>query len=206
MDGPLLGHVALASISPVQLLTADDLGELVFETAHSGDHAGAARRLERMAAGATAPRGLTRAELLVAAGEQYRLAEDMTSCERAFRAAVADGGDAEPDARAYLAGALLETGQRDEAHAILDELRRKRSHDPWLYLHVGESLELTGDLGTATRWFTMGLMRALRSDQTEDAGVAILVRSRRRVRRAQGFPPDDYDTLVDAGRPSGPDD
>lgn len=48
--------------------------------------------------------------------------------------------------------------------AMVKELRPERSADPALYVYVGESFEESGDLGVATRWFTMGLLRCARDE------------------------------------------
>ena len=177
---------------PSHPMTADlaleeRLIDIDLQAAASGDHPGAARHLERLAARQHPGQ---RAQYLVTAGVQWGLAGDPDKELAAYRAATTDGGSAFPDARAYLAGALLKAGEEAAARELFEQLHRERPRDPDVYLLVGEALEAHGDLAGAIRWFTCGLLRA--ESYGSDFDVLYLARSRWRARAAAGLPEDDF--------------
>lgn len=143
---------------------------------------------------------LTPAVLLVHAGGVLGLAGDHEAALVLFQRAVAAEGHAPPDIRCYLHHGLLKVGDTGGARRLAEEVRRSRPTDPDVYLLIGENYELADDLAEANRWLTMGMLRATR-DPTDRNVVAersrtMLVNARRRVRRALGFPPDDYDAIA----------
>lgn len=135
--------------------------------------------------------------LLVMAGEQWAYAGETDRALQLFRRAVQTGDRVEPDVRCYLIDALLGAGQRDEADKLAEELRRSRPGNPDAYLFVGDAYEEAGDLGASLRWFTSGMLKTLKDEAADEVDVVLLIRSRRRVREAMGFPPDEYDELAD---------
>jgi hypothetical protein len=181
------------------MLTANDIDAIVARAARDGRHAEAATRFEELA-GQPQQHGedVTRATLLIDAGGQHALAGDWNAAIRSYREAIADGGATEPhvDPRVWLHGALLRTSQRDEAAAVLAQLKASRSRDPDLYTAVGESLEADGQLADAHTWFTMGYHRCRNSDLPDMLKDSPLI-GRRRVRQLLGYPTDDLDTLAD---------
>jgi hypothetical protein len=138
---------------------------------------------------------VTRGQLLVFAGEQLAMAGDREAALGLLREAVASGDATFPDARAYLVHALLDCGLTDEADKVAETLRRERHTDPRVHERVGQAYREAKRPDAALRWFTMGLVRAVRDG---DFLVApILMVERYEVRQAMGFPPDDYDALAE---------
>lgn len=131
------------------------------------------------------------ADLLVSAGEQFALAEDHAGALEAYRCALECGVATSPDARGFMVQALLDQGHTREAEELSEELRRARPATTETYHLVGEAWEAAGDLDRANRWLIRGVMLAERQGAQID--WAMLLLGRLRVRRALGFPPDDYD-------------
>ena len=156
------------------------------------DHLEQARRLEQLATEQHPRDELTRAQLLVRAGESWAAAGESTRALAAYRAAVQDGGQVEPDSRTYLVDGLLRAGQRAEASALLTTLRKERSRDAMLYVF----LEGAGDDSGALRWYTSGITRLEDDDEVPDEDIDLLLVGRFRVRSRLGFDPDDYDELA----------
>jgi predicted Zn-dependent protease len=146
------------------------------------------------------PKGSTRAALLVHVGEYSQMAGDVEAAGEAFRAAVADGGHAAPDARCYLAGWQLEHGDSIEGQRLIAQMWEERPTDPDVYQFVGELAEGQDEFAAAAKWFTAGALRALEHDRTSSGPVALLLLARRRVRQVQGLPEDDYDEIAEQMR------
>ncbi|GAA3930283.1 hypothetical protein GCM10023085_09550 [Actinomadura viridis] len=204
-------------------VTEDDLDDLEFDTLRTGDHISAARRLSELAESVSG--GVSRANVLLRAGEQWQHAGDHARAAELYRAAVDDGGETYGDARAYLADALFELGRADEARALVERIRSERPRDPEVYRTVAEVLYAQGDAAGAHDWATSGadVVLALRdrvvgvgagtgsapddADASFTAGpedVAIaedsleaLLRLRYRARVDLGRAEDDYDALLD---------
>ena len=160
------------------------------------DHLDQAQRFEQLAADPHPRDEVSRALLLVRAGESWAAAGDTTRAVAAFRSAVEDGGDVAPDSRAYLAEALLRAGDHAEAEALLTTLRKERSRDAMLYVFLGEAMENAGDDSAALRWYTTGITRLENDDEVSDDDFDLLVVDRFGVRSRLGFEPDDYDELA----------
>ncbi|MGY1606364.1 tetratricopeptide repeat protein [Geodermatophilus sp. SYSU D00700] len=186
-------------------VTQDDLDALYSPGQTPERSRAVARKLEAWAAEGTRPGDeVNAAQLLVMAGEQLVRVGDAPEAVRVFRRAVATGEPVEPDVRCYLHNALLKTGDVDAARALAEQVRRERPADADVYLLIGEDHELHGDLREAHRWLTLGVRRAL--GDVEDASeadaygaaseAAHLLAARRRVRRALGMAPDEWDELV----------
>lgn len=135
------------------------------------------------------------AYLLLEAGEQLDLAGDAEAALEAYRASAARPETTVPDARAFVVHTLVGLGRVEEAEELSEQLRRSRPADAQTYELVGETWEAAGELDRANRWFTRGLMLA--EEQQERGTFAVLLISRRRVRRAIGFPPDGYDEAAE---------
>src|SRR3954462_2504837 len=99
-----------------------------FDTLRTGDHASAARRFVELAE--TVSGGVSRAGLLLRAGEQWQHAGDHDKAAESYRAAIDDGGDCYGDPRIYLAGALFELDRKDEAGRLLERVRADAPRDP----------------------------------------------------------------------------
>lgn len=183
-------------------VTEDDLDDLEFDTLRTGDHTAAARRLSELADSVSG--GVSRAKVLLRAGEQWQHAGDHDKAAELYRRAIEDGGDVYGDPRAYLADALFELGRPDEARTLLEQIGRDAPRDPEVYRTVAEVLYAQGDAGGAYDWATSGakLVLATRDEASvnrsdaEDSLEAIL-RLRYRARMDLGRPEDDYDALLD---------
>ncbi|MQY04944.1 hypothetical protein ACRB68_30070 [Actinomadura sp. RB68] len=196
-------------------MTEDDLDDLEFATLRTGDHVTAARRLGELAEAVSG--GVSRANVLLRAGEQWQHAGDHGRAAEFYEKAVQDGGETYGDPRAYLADALFELQRPAEARALLDQIRADSPRDPEVYRAVAEVLYAQGDAAGAHEWATSGadLVLALRDratgtglagvpDAAADDDVALaedsleaLLRLRYRARVDLGKPEDDYDALLD---------
>ncbi|GAA4618649.1 hypothetical protein GCM10023195_83960 [Actinoallomurus liliacearum] len=173
-------------------MTEDDLDDLEFETLRTGDHAAAATRFIELAD--TASVGVSRAGLLLRAGEQWQHAGDHERAAEAYRRALEDGGDTYGDPRIYLAGALFELERTDEARALIDRVRADNPKDPEIFRAVAELLHEQGDLVGAHDWSTEGADIA---GSTDPDALEGLLRIRYRCRLDLGRPEDEYDALLD---------
>lgn len=135
-------------------MTEDDLDDLEFDTLRTGDHISAARRLSELAESVSG--GVSRANVLLRAGEQWQHAGDHERAAELYRKAIEDGGETYGDPRAYLADALFELGRADEARTLLDQIRADSPRDPEVYRAVAEVLYAQGDASGAHEWATSG--------------------------------------------------
>jgi tetratricopeptide (TPR) repeat protein len=205
-------------------VTEDDLDDLEFDTLRTGDHISAAERLSALAESVTG--GVSRANVLLRAGEQWQHAGDHGKAAELYRRAMEDGGEVYGDPRAYLADALFELGKADEARTLVDQIRADKPRDPEVYRTVAEVLYAQGDASGAHDWATSGadVVLALRDravgtgigdpdeppvpdDESltpgpDDVALAedsleALLRLRYRARIDLGRSEDDYDALLD---------
>ncbi|WP_328601283.1 tetratricopeptide repeat protein [Actinomadura physcomitrii] len=205
-------------------VTEDDLDDLEFDTLRTGDHISAAERLSELAESVTG--GVSRANVLLRAGEQWQHAGDHAKAAELYRKAMEDGGEVYGDPRAYLADALFELGRADEARTLVDQIRADKPRDPEVYRTVAEVLYAQGDASGAHDWATSGadVVLALRDravgtgigdpdeppvpdDESltpgpDDVALAedsleALLRLRYRARMDLGRSEDDYDALLD---------
>ncbi|MDL4773702.1 MULTISPECIES: tetratricopeptide repeat protein [Thermomonosporaceae] len=200
-------------------VTEDDLDDLEFDTLRTGDHISAAQRLSELAEAVSG--GVSRANVLLRAGEQWQHAGDHTRAAELYRKALDDGGETYGDARAYLADALFELDRADEARTLVEQIRADKPRDPEVYRTVAEVLYAQGDIAGAHDWATNGadVVLALR-DRAVGTGVSsgpgdgsltpgpddvalaedsleALLRLRYRARIDLGRGEDDYDALLD---------
>jgi len=180
-------------------LSDDDLDDLEFDTLRTGDHSGAARRLSELADSVSG--GVSRAKILLRAGEQWQHAGDHEKAAEAYQKAIADGGETYGDPRAYLADALFELGKETEARSLIEEIYRDRPVDPEVYRCVAELLYAHGDPAQAHDWATSGADVVLAA-KGKDAAIAAdsleaLLRLRYRTRLDLGRPEDRYDAMLD---------
>jgi predicted Zn-dependent protease len=187
-------------------VTEGDLDDLEDDTLRTGEHAVAAERLADLAqtvpAASDEPQGVSRAKILLRAGEQFQHAGDHARAAELYRLAIADGGAVYGDPRVYLADALFELGERDEAVSLLADIRDDKPTDPEVYRVVAEVLYEQGDLLGAHQWSTAGadLVLAQPEGGRGDAAESLegLLRLRFRARVDLGRPEDEYDALLDA--------
>ena len=183
-----------------------------FDTLRTGDHVAAAQRLSELAGSVSG--GVSRAKVLLRAGEQWQHAGDHEKAAELYRAAIEDGGEVYGDPRAYLADALFELGRTDEARALIEQIRADAPRDPEVHRCVSELLYAHGDLSGAHEWATAGadVVLSIR-DRGEDTAQAApereadalsaedsleaLLRLRYRARVDLGQPEDEYDAMLD---------
>lgn len=180
-----------------------DLDDLEFDTLRTGEHAAAAVRLTEMAdTAASGDGGVSRAKVLLRAGEQFQHAGDHARAVEVYRLAIEDGGEVYGDPRVYLADALLKTGDTGEALSLLAAIRDAKPDDPEVYRSVAEILYEQGDLLGAHTWSTSGadliLAQPERSKTDTAESLEGLLRLRFRARVDLGRPEDEYDALLDA--------
>ncbi|MCS0602448.1 hypothetical protein NX794_14680 [Streptomyces sp. LP11] len=163
--------------------------------AENVDHANEAARLERTA-------GLYPEDaeaLLLRAAAHRELAGDRPAATALYDRLLssAEGLDNPPLIRALKASNLWEYGHEAEARAIIDGVRATAPRDPAPWVIVAEALESHDELEAAAETFTEAA-RLLLADGTEPpAATHPLLYGRHRVRRLQGLPHDDWDTLAD---------
>jgi tetratricopeptide (TPR) repeat protein len=185
-------------------VTEDDLDDLEFATLRTGDHTAAARRLVELAGSVSG--GVSRAKILLRAGEQWQHAGEYSEAASCYRGAIDDGGEVYGDPRAYLADVLFELGRPEEARELVAEILAEAPRDPEVYRTIAEVLYAQGDVAGAYDWATAGadVVLAMRKSATmatvvEDAedSLEALLRLRYRSRIDLGRPEDDYDALLD---------
>jgi predicted Zn-dependent protease len=175
-------------------VTEDDLDDLEFATLRTGDHVAAARAFLELSE--TVSSGVSRASLLIRAGEQWQHAGEQSKAAELYQLAIDDGGETYGDPRTCLADALLELDRTDEARAIIARLKAEVPEDPEVYRSVAELLYEHGDLVGAHDWATEGadLTRSL-GDPTDS--LEGLLRIRYRSRLDLGRHEDHYDAMLD---------
>ncbi|KUP98167.1 hypothetical protein [Thermobifida cellulosilytica] len=181
-------------------VTTADLDRLEFQAVQSGDHAAVAEQLIDLANRVAADSEICRAELFVRAGEQWQIAQEAELAARAYQRAIDDGGETIIDARALLAGALLELDRRDEAYAQLDRLRAVGVRNLPTYIHVTETLMAHGDLDNAHAWATRGVEYFRHQDVSPYMHDLLmeLLRIRYRIRLDLGLSEDQMDRMLDS--------
>jgi hypothetical protein len=131
------------------------------------------------------------AELLAQAGWHLDLAGDTEAALDAFRRSLAADGKVEPDVRTSMVAVLLASARVDEARAVAEEFRRSRP-GPAECTAMAEVYETADDLDQAARWTAIGLNRLEMTvdDELDDWESEYLLRTRARIRAAQGLPLD----------------
>jgi hypothetical protein len=202
----------------VPLLTREEFDAIEFEAALTGDHRVAAERMSELAATGTQSETMARAEAFVRAGEQWLLADNAELAAYDFRMAIADGGPVDVDPRVSLCRALFQLGHRDEAYALIGELRSEGRADARACDMITELLVEQSDLPAALDWATTGVELLVgaaaaqdaagsdtdpRADRPEaawadgaDSGLRDLLRLRYRIRNDLRLPEDDYDRML----------
>jgi predicted Zn-dependent protease len=208
-----VGRVA-GSVVSVTHVTEDDLDDVEFDTLRSGDHTSAAQRLSELARSVSG--GVSRANVLLRAGEQWQHAGDHGKAAELYQEAIDDGGEVYGDARAYLADALFELEQPSQAYALIEQIRIDAPRDPEVYRCIAELLYAHADLSGAHEWATAGADVVLsireRGQEEDDEGLSeeaeeevlmaedsleALLRLRYRARVDMGQPEDEYDAMLD---------
>ena len=178
-----------------RVTSVEDLDEIEFQAARTGNHVRAAAEMSELAR--QAGPGL-RAEFHLRAGEQWMSADDPQRAADEFAAAIEDGGATFADPRVHLVRALLELDRNAEASELLGALTAERDAvTPRTCDLLAELFTEQGDLRGALDWATAGVERCIELDDTE---LQLLLRLRYRLRVDLGLPEDDYDRMLDKGR------
>jgi hypothetical protein len=176
-------------------VTYDDIERLEATAGTPATHRDAAKRLLAWAEERNPRDEASPADLVSAAAWHLDQAGDEEAALDLHRRAVTAEGRTTPDARCMLVAALLDAGRADEAKQVAEDLRR--AHPRVVdFAGMAEIFELSGDLKQANRWVAMGMSRLdliTDDDPLEDVDVEVLMNTRRRVRHALGFPPDEFD-------------
>lgn len=139
---------------------------------------------------------VSRAAVLIEAGEDFGYAGNHAEALRMYEAARDDGGPAYVDPRALIVQALYQGGQTDAALELADALRKESPRQLNTFLVLGGFFELVDEFKQAQRWYSMGI-RAMDSGNvagSESQYESMLI-GRARVRSELGMP---RDTLDDA--------
>jgi tetratricopeptide (TPR) repeat protein len=199
-------------------VTEDDLDDMEFDTLRTGDHAAAAQRLSELAGSISG--GVSRAKVLLRAGEQWQHAGEHGKAAELYRQAIEDGGEVYGDPRAYLADALFELARDNEARELIEAIRGDAPRDPEVHRCVAEMLYEHGDFTGAHEWATAGADVVLSIQDRGDTGrqdkdkdedkdgdedtalsaedsLEALLRLRYRARVDLGQPEDEYDAMLD---------
>lgn len=154
----------------MSVLTREEFDAIEFEAALTGDHQAAAQRMAQLAETGTQSESMARAEAYVRAGEQWLLADNPGAAANDFRLAIADGGPVDVDPRAPLSRALFQLGDRDQAYALIEELKSEGRADARACDLITELLVEQSDLPAALDWATAGVELMLR-DQTAETST-----------------------------------
>lgn len=174
----------------------DELDEIEFHAARTGNHVRAAVRMSSLARQAAPGE---RAEPHLRAGEQWMMADDAQRAADEFAAAIDDGGPTFADARVHLARALFALGRNAEAEKLLSAISAERARAaPRTCDLLAELFTDLGDLRRALEWATAGVDQCLR--RGDNSELQLLLRLRYRIRVDLGLDEDDYDRMLDGTR------
>ncbi|UOE45561.1 hypothetical protein [Agromyces larvae] len=135
---------------------------------------------------------VTRAYLLLVAAEHLF---DIGDHDEAWNLAEAASGQADAElfeAHPLMIEMKLESGERDAAIELADEIRTARLGDWVLTERIAEAFEHHDELALAERWFTIGATQAQQGD-ADDLHRARLLSGRLRVREDADKPEDVLD-------------
>lgn len=172
----------------------EELDEIEFEAARTGNHVRAAVRMANLAREAEPAQ---RAEAHLRAGEQWMMADDAQRAADEFSAAIEDGGSTFADPRVYLVRALQALGRDGEAGLLLSAIAADRDRvTPRTCDLLAELFTEQGDLRGALKWATAGVEQCF--ERGDDAELQFLLRLRYRLRVDLGLDEDDYDRMLDS--------
>jgi hypothetical protein len=172
----------------------EELDEIEFEAARTGNHVRAAVRMTDLAREAGPS---YRAEAHLRAGEQWMMADDAQKAADEFTAAIDDGGPTFADPRVYLIRALQVLDRDAEAQQILSAITTDRDTVTARTCDLlAELFTEQGDLPGALEWATAGVKQCF--ERGDHAELQLLLRLRYRIRVDLGLDEDDYDKMLDS--------
>jgi hypothetical protein len=173
---------------------AEELDQIEFEAARTGNHVRAAVRMTDLAREAGPS---YRAEAHLRAGEQWMMADDAQKAADEFTAAIEDGGPTFADPRVYLIRALQTLDRDAEAQRILSAITTDRDKVTARTCDLlAELFTEQGDLPGALEWATAGVKQCF--ERGDHAELQLLLRLRYRIRVDLGMDEDDYDRMLDS--------
>jgi tetratricopeptide (TPR) repeat protein len=183
-----------------RLITQTDF-DTARDRAHRGENIAIAETLRAWATDDehfTLAEGVSRAAVLVEAGDNFGYAGDHAEALRMYEAARDDGGPTYVDPRALIVQALYQGGRKDAALQLADAMRRDSPQLINTFLVLGGFFELVDESQQAQRWYSMGI-RAMDSGNVpgSESQYETMLLGRARVRDELGMP---RDTLDDAAR------
>lgn len=180
-----------------RVVNVEELDEIEFQAARTGNHVRAATRMSELAQQAEPG---VRAEFHLRAGEQWMSADELQRAAEEFAAAIEDGGPTFADPRVHLVRALIGLGRATEATELLGALTADRDAvTPRTCDLLAELFTDQGDFRGALDWATTGVDRCIKLG--DDAELQLLLRLRYRLRVDLGLPEDDYDHMLDKTPP-----
>lgn len=172
----------------------DDL-EMAVSGGSTDDHRAAAEHLVTLAQEMHPDDEVSTGDLLVAAGGQFRFADDPQRALDVLWRAYESGDWDDPDPRAAIVDVLLEQDEHATAQEVSEQVRRSRPHDASTYLYLGELWDDAGETKRGLGWFTRGIMLAEREGRA-DHELHMLCLGRWRIRQREGQEPDEYDKVA----------
>ena len=140
---------------------------------------------------------VSRAAVLVEAGENFGYAGDHAEAFRLYELAREDGGPSYVDPRALMVQALYQGGRTDASLELADALRKDSPQLVNTFLVLGGFFELVDELKQAQRWYSMGI-RAMDSGNVpgSESQYESMLLGRARVRSELGMPRDTLDVAA----------
>lgn len=135
------------------------------------------------------------ADLFVAAGEQFRFANEPELAQEVLWRAHSCWDQDGLDPRAVIVDLLLKQEEIVQAQEVSEQIRTSRPLDGSTYHYLGEMWDEQGETKRALGWFTRGIMLDDREGLPEGE-LSMLVMGRWRIRRREGHEPDEYDELA----------
>lgn len=172
----------------------DDL-EIAVSGGSAADHRAAAEHLLALAKEAHPDDEISTADLLVAAGGQFRFADDPQRALDVLWRAHECGGWEDLDPRAVIVDVLLDQGEHARAQEVSEQVRKSRPRDGGTYLYLGELWEDKGETKRALGWLMRGIMLAEQGGPPQ-GDLDMLCLGRWRIRQQDGQEPDGYDEVA----------
>lgn len=148
-----------------------------------------------------------RAQLLTEAAELHAMLGEHHQAEQLFKQALTDGGAVAGGVHGYYAAFLFDQHRATEALEVINQARKQRPTDPYVFNVIGETLLENDHPTQAAKWFTTGLVRTLGDladieldDLYDDPDVIMLIRGRREARQTLALAPDHLDELFERYR------
>lgn len=133
--------------------------------------------------------------LLITAAEHLGFAGDFEGKLALLDRAEQADGESHADIDAYRVHALFALGRDDEATALADQIRKRRSRNPFTCDVLADVFLDRGDAKQALRWTNIGLrlLEDAMPDDATDTLLDLMIVRRYGIRREMQMPMDAYD-------------